>query len=123
MSLRPSPSGLAAVAAGFDGLKFGPAAWNGKGRFRGIRLGLTLQVYEKLWLFRFSQSAPTANPIQGWANLGPSTGFGVEEFARGNHADSGRFDTDTEGSDSVPRRDISRTGTSARPSHTESACV
>ena len=97
MSCRPSPSGLAAVAAGFDGLKFGPPAPNGKGQFRGIRLGRDLQVYEKLWLFRFSQITATANPIQGWANFGPSTGFGVQEFTGGNHADSGGFDADSEG--------------------------
>ena len=78
---------MASITVGFcrcrgvvDGPRFGPAAWNGKGPFRGIRSGSALQVYEKLWLFRFSQITVTANPIQGWANLGPSTGFGVEEF-------------------------------------------
>jgi hypothetical protein len=92
----------------------------GKGQFCGISLGLTFQVYEKLWLFSFSQITATAIPIQGWANFGPSTGFDVEDLTGGNNADSDRFDADSEGPDSVPQRDIGRTGTSARPLPTES---
>jgi hypothetical protein len=83
VACRPSLSGLAAVAAAFDGLKFGPAAWKGKGQFCGIRLAETLQVYEKMQLFNYSQIAQTVKSIQGWANLGPSTGFSVEDLTRG----------------------------------------